>query len=36
MQDTSGRSYSDLCFALNNAVDGSLQFAQEVKINVIK
>jgi hypothetical protein len=30
MQGISGRSYSELCFALNNAADGSLRLAQLV------
>ena len=36
MQGISGRSYSDLCFVLNNAADGSLRLAQGVKINEMK
>ena len=36
MQGISGRSDSELCFALNNAADGSLRLAQRVKINKIK
>jgi hypothetical protein len=33
MQGTSARSNSELCFALNNAADGSLRLAQRVKID---
>ena len=33
MQGTSGRSYSELCFALNNAAYGSLRLARRVKID---
>ena len=36
MQGTSGRSYSELCFALNNAADGSLRLARGVKSDEIK
>ena len=32
-QGTSGRSYSELCFALNNAAYGSLRRALRVKID---
>ncbi len=31
--DTSGRGYSVLCLALNNAEDGSLRLARRVKID---
>jgi hypothetical protein len=31
MQGTSGRGYSVLCLALNNAEDGSLRLARRVK-----
>jgi hypothetical protein len=33
MQGISGQSYSELCFALNNAADGSLRLAHLVKID---
>ena len=33
MQGTSGRSDSELCFALNNAAYGSLRLARRVKID---
>jgi hypothetical protein len=36
MQGTLGRSYSQLCFALNDTADGSLRLALRVKINEIK
>jgi len=36
MQGTSGRSDSELCFALNNAADGSLRRARRVKSDEIK
>jgi hypothetical protein len=36
MQGTLGRSYSELCFALNNTADGSLRLALRVEIIEIK
>ena len=36
MQGTSGRGYSELCFGLNNAADGSLRLARRVKSDEIK
>lgn len=34
MQGISEGSYSELCFPLNNAADGSLRLAHRVKIKV--
>ena len=36
MQGTSGRSYSDLCFALNNAAHVNLRLARRVKMNELR
>ena len=33
MQGISGRSYSKLCFVLNNAADGNFRLAHRVKMD---